>query len=117
MITMKNKIAAGLLGIFLGAFGAHHFYLGNTMRGILYFLFFWTIIIPIIGLVEGIMMITMTDEEFDNKYNNGVRFNHSFNQPNVNVASELRELHRLKEEGIISEREYEEQKRRLLKTV
>jgi TM2 domain-containing membrane protein YozV len=110
---MKNKIAAGLLGIFLGAFGAHHFYLGNTGRGILYFLLFWTIIIPIIGLVEGIMLITMTDEAFDAEYNNGVRYNHSFNSPR-GVADELRELHRLKQEGIISEAEFEQQKRKLL---
>ena len=26
----KNKTTAGILGIFLGAFGGHHFYLGNT---------------------------------------------------------------------------------------
>jgi TM2 domain-containing membrane protein YozV len=111
---MKNKLAAGLLGIFLGAFGAHHFYLGNTARGLIYFLLFWTIIIPIIGLVEGIMIITMTDEEFDNKYNNGVRYNNSFNNVRPNIPSELRELHRLKEEGIITPAEFEEQKRKLL---
>ena len=111
---MKNKLAAGLLGIFLGAFGAHHFYLGNTVRGIIYFLFFWTIIIPIIGLVEGIMIATMSDEDFDKKYNNGVRYNHSFGQGPVDVASQLRELYRLREEGIISKKEYEQQKKKIL---
>jgi TM2 domain-containing membrane protein YozV len=111
---MKNKLTAGLLGIFLGAFGAHHFYLGNTARGLIYFLLFWTIIIPIIGLVEGIIIITMPDADFDNKYNNGIRYNHSFNSSPVNVASELRELSRLKEEGIITQSEFEEQKKKLL---
>ena len=28
-------MAAGLLGIFLGAWGIHNFYLGNTTRGII----------------------------------------------------------------------------------
>ena len=28
----KSKVAAGLLGIFLGAFGVHNFYLGYTSR-------------------------------------------------------------------------------------
>jgi TM2 domain-containing membrane protein YozV len=111
---MKNKLTAGLLGIFLGAFGAHHFYLGNTTRAIIYVLLFWTIIIPILGLVEGIIIITMPDEEFDNKYNSGVRYNNTFNNSPVNVASELRELHRLKEDGIISHEEFEQQKRKLL---
>ena len=30
----KSKIAAGLLGIFLGVFGVHNFYLGFTGRGV-----------------------------------------------------------------------------------
>ena len=30
METQKSKIAAGLFGIFLGAFGVHNFYLGYT---------------------------------------------------------------------------------------
>ena len=30
----KSKMAAGLLGLFLGAWGIHNFYLGNTGRGI-----------------------------------------------------------------------------------
>ena len=30
----KNKIVAGILGIFLGTFGIHNFYLGYTGKGI-----------------------------------------------------------------------------------
>ena len=32
--SSKSKIAAGLLGIFLGSIGVHNFYLGRTGRGI-----------------------------------------------------------------------------------
>ena len=63
----KNKTAAGLLAIFLGSFGIHRFYLGDAI-GILYLLFFWTGIPGIIGLVEGIIYLTMPDEEFYDKY-------------------------------------------------
>ncbi|MBP0977509.1 MAG: TM2 domain-containing protein, partial [Oscillospiraceae bacterium] len=31
---MKEKLPAGLLGIFLGAFGAHKFYLGYTKEAL-----------------------------------------------------------------------------------
>ncbi len=31
----KSKLAAGLLGIFLGGFGVHNFYLGYTSKGII----------------------------------------------------------------------------------
>ena len=52
-------MAAGLLGIFLGAWGIHNFYLGNTSRGVI------QIVVTIVtcgiggiwGLIEGIMIL------------------------------------------------------------
>ena len=48
----KDATVAILLALFLGAFGAHHFYLGKTGLGVLYLLFFWTSIPWIVALVE-----------------------------------------------------------------
>jgi len=56
----KSKLVAGLLGIFLGGWGIHNFYLGNTGRGIA------QIIVTIVtcgigalwGLIEGILILT-----------------------------------------------------------
>ena len=64
----KNKLAAGLFGILLGGLGIHKFYLGKVGLGIVYILFCWTGIPSIIGLVEGIIYLTLSDEEFYNKY-------------------------------------------------
>lgn len=64
----KNKLIAGLFGIFLGAFGVHKFYLGQTGTGVVYAIFFWTGIPSIIGFIEGILLISMTDEEFNDRY-------------------------------------------------
>lgn len=64
----KSKVAAGLFGILLGAFGAHKFYLGNAGMGILYLCFFWTFIPGIIGFIEGIVYLTMSDRAFKAKY-------------------------------------------------
>lgn len=64
----KNKIVAGLLAIFLGGFGIHKFYLGRVGLGILYLIFFWTIIPAIIGFIEGILYLTMTNSAFHAKY-------------------------------------------------
>lgn len=55
----KSKMTAGLLGIFLGAWGIHNFYLGNTGRGIA------QIIVTCVtcgigglwGFIEGIMIL------------------------------------------------------------
>jgi TM2 domain-containing membrane protein YozV len=66
--AIKSKTTAGLLGIFLGGLGAHKFYLGKIGLGILYLVFCWTFIPAIIGLIEGIMYLTATDDAFARKY-------------------------------------------------
>lgn len=61
----KSKLAAGLLGIFLGCFGVHNFYLGNTGKAVAQLLLTvigWILIIGpavagIWGLVEGILIL------------------------------------------------------------
>lgn len=64
----KSKIAAALLAVFLGGFGVHKFYLGQIGLGFIYLLFFWTAIPAIIAFVEFIILLTMSDEAFNNKY-------------------------------------------------
>lgn len=64
----KSKITAVLLALFLGGIGAHKFYLGSIGLGILYLLFFWTGIPLIIALIEGIVYLRMSEEEFRAKY-------------------------------------------------
>jgi TM2 domain-containing membrane protein YozV len=64
----NDKITAGILALLVGGLGAHHFYLKHIGRGILYLLFCWTFIPAIISLVEGIIYLTMTDDEFCRKY-------------------------------------------------
>ncbi|MDR0762239.1 MAG: NINE protein [Campylobacteraceae bacterium] len=66
----KNRINAALFAVFLGGFGAHKFYLGKTGQGILYLIFFWTLIPALIAFVEFIIYLIMSDEEFNAKYNN-----------------------------------------------
>lgn len=65
----KNKTAAGLFGIFLGGLGVHKFYMGKVGMGILYLLFCWTFIPALIGLIEGIIYLCESDEEFARKCN------------------------------------------------
>lgn len=64
----KSKIAAGLFAIFLGGIGMHKFYLGQVGQGIVYVLFCWTFIPSVIGLIEGIIYLTMSDQAFTEKY-------------------------------------------------
>lgn len=68
MIQMKNKTVAGLLGIFLGDFGIHKFYLGKPGMGLLYLLFSWTAIPAVIGFIEGVMYLLSSESEFQAKH-------------------------------------------------
>lgn len=68
--TASKRIAAALFAFFLGGFGVHKFYLGKTGQGILYLLFIWTGLPSIIGIIEGIIYLTKSDEEFNMEYGN-----------------------------------------------
>ena len=89
----KSKVAAGLLGILLGGLGAHKFYLGSWGWGLLFLINIF-VIVPltallsltvilaplfmlsataafaqgIIGFIEGIIYLCMSDEAFAAKY-------------------------------------------------
>jgi len=72
-----KKIVAGILAILLGSLGIHKFYLGYNTAGIIMVLVtvltcgFGGAVMGIIGLIEGIIYLTKTDEEFVATYVNG----------------------------------------------
>jgi TM2 domain-containing membrane protein YozV len=73
-----KKIACGICGILIGAFGIHKFILGYTTEGLIMLLVslvagvvtcgLATAVMAIIGLIEGIMYLTKSDDEFYNTY-------------------------------------------------
>jgi TM2 domain-containing membrane protein YozV len=64
----KSKVVAGLLGIFFGGLGIHKFYLNQPGWGILYLVFSFTFIPAVVGFVEGILYLTMSDQSFAARY-------------------------------------------------
>ena len=80
----EKKIAAGICGILLGGLGIHKFVLGYQQEGMIYLGMFagafilaiitcgigsFLIAIPgILGLIEGIIYLTKSDEEFVQTY-------------------------------------------------
>ncbi|HSN90894.1 MAG TPA: TM2 domain-containing protein [Anaeromyxobacteraceae bacterium] len=67
----RSKIAAALLAFFLGGVGAHKFYLGRWGWGIVYLLFFWTLLPGLVALVEFVLLLVMPEEKFQAKYGGG----------------------------------------------
>ena len=80
---MKNKIVAAVLAWFLGYLGIHCFYLGQNTKGIIYLavsgvgiLFCWLIlpafllcITGLLAFIDFILILVMSDEEFNRKFN------------------------------------------------
>lgn len=70
----KSKIAAGLLAILLGSLGIHKFYLGYTKSGVIMLLVslltfgIGAAVMEVIGIIEGIIYLTKTDQEFYQTY-------------------------------------------------
>ena len=73
----NKKLAAGLTGIFLGAFGVHKFILGYTTPAVImlavslltcgvgYFVF------QVIGIIEGVVYLMKSNAEFETEYLDG----------------------------------------------
>ena len=68
--SSKDKTVAGILAILLGGFGVHYFYLGKVGGGFICLLLSFVTcgIWSIVTLIQGILMLTMSQQEFDNKF-------------------------------------------------
>jgi TM2 domain-containing membrane protein YozV len=69
-----KKMVAGICGILVGSLGVHKFILGLTTPGLIMLLvtvltcFFASPVMGLIGLIEGIMYLMKSDEEFYQLY-------------------------------------------------
>ena len=78
MVTTKDHVAAGLLAIFLGAFGIHKFYLGYntpgfimlavTIVGSIFSLGLAGLAMVVISIVEGVLYLSKSQTEFEQIY-------------------------------------------------
>ncbi|CDM97118.1 MAG: NINE protein [Limnospira sp. PMC 1291.21] len=70
----SKKVAAGVLGILLGGLGIHKFVLGYNTEGLIMLLSTLftcgvaAVVVGVIGLIEGIIYLTKSDEEFLQTY-------------------------------------------------
>lgn len=69
-----KKMVAGILAILLGSLGVHKFILGYTTEGVIMLLVsvlscgILAVVPSVIGIIEGIMYLTKSDEEFVRTY-------------------------------------------------
>lgn len=119
----SRKVAAVLAfsGTLVPVSGLHKFYLGQPLWGVLYLLLSWTPIPRVASAIEGFWYLVQDGEEFDRNFNadTGVAFRSTVKSTveplQVNaLADALRQLESLRQEGLISEYEFEQKRRQLL---
>ena len=66
----KNRGLAGLFAILLGSLGIHYFYVGKNTAGIICLILgiLSCGFVHLLTLIQGILILTMTEEEFERRY-------------------------------------------------
>jgi TM2 domain-containing membrane protein YozV len=121
----RRRVAVALA--WLGAFtpgpiplsGLHKFYLRQPMWGAVYLLLGWTQVPRIACAVEGVWLMTRPLESFAmDETNQPLSQPPTIDVAQVNALSvALRELDALRQDGLISELEFEQKRRQLLDQV
>ncbi len=118
----KNRTIATLLavcGIFTPIVGLHKFYLGQPIWGVVYLLLSWTPIPHIASAIEAVWYLLQDSTDFQSNFDprplsfNLVEFTN--NRPSVSITADtLRQLEQLRQEGLVSEYEFEQKRRQWL---
>jgi TM2 domain-containing membrane protein YozV len=115
----KSRTIAAILA-FSGTLtisGLHKFYLGQPLWGLLYVLLSWTPIPKVACAIEGVWYLTQDEETFDRYFNLGesvMKVSTQVGNQVESVANALRELETLRQDGLISEYEFEQKRRQML---
>jgi TM2 domain-containing membrane protein YozV len=118
--TPKNRQVAIILafaGVVIPVAGFHKFYLGQPLWGMVYLLLSWTPIPHIASAIEAVWYLTQDSGYFADNFNpiNSLSLPlPTATQPMMSMAESIRELDKLREDGLISEYEFEQKRRQWL---
>lgn len=121
----SRKIATvlALAGTVIPISGFHKFYLGQPLWGIVYLLLSWTPIPHVASAIDAVWYLAQDGDEFERHFNMAVAPAASREQTQENevdptqvkaIADALRQLEGLRQEGLISEYEFEQKRRQWL---
>jgi len=122
----KSRKAAAIIaitGTLSPISGLHKFYLGQPVWGLLYLLLSWTPIPRVASAIDAIWYLFQNEDEFDRNFNSNLELVSSpapnrqkvIESTNVQtIAEALRQLDCLRQDGLISEYEFEQKRRQLL---
>jgi TM2 domain-containing membrane protein YozV len=103
----RNRVLAAIMAFFGGSIGLHKFYLGDIggdIGGGIFFLILMAVtsaifpITTILGFIEGVSLLMMSDDQFDRKYNRNVIRNKR--QPGSVEDRRYKQMERAKHRGV-----------------
>ncbi len=118
--TPKNRqvaIVLACVGVVIPVAGFHKFYLGQPLWGIVYLLLSWTPIPHIASAIEAVWYLTQASSYFEGNFSPIDSFSTALptsSQPMMSMAESIRELDKLRADGLISEYEFEQKRRQWL---
>ena len=129
----KNRMVAvmmALLGTVTPIAGIHKFYLGQPLWGVIYLLLWSTPIPRFACAIEAVWYLLQDSSDFDHRFNThlvpgesprGISIgDYAHNQEEAisksveDIADALRQLDQLREDGLLSEYEFEQKRRQLI---
>jgi TM2 domain-containing membrane protein YozV len=115
----KNRRVAvmlALLGTVTPLAGIHKFYLGQPLWGAIYLLLWSTPMPRIACAIEAVWYLVRDSGEFQDRFNGVSRYVGDSIDPKqvTEIAEALRQLDKLREDGLMSEYEFEEKRRQML---
>jgi TM2 domain-containing membrane protein YozV len=114
----RFAVALALLGTVSPVIGLHKLYLGQPVWGIMYLLLWSTPIPHIASAIDAVWYLVQDLEQFERQFNGHQgNFNLSTAPQVKAIAEALRELDRLREDGLVTEYEFEQKRRQLLEQI
>lgn len=115
----RIAVALSLLGTVTPVVGLHKLYLGQPVWGFIYILLWSTPIARIASAIDAVWYLVQDLEQFERQFNGQSKYSISLNSaPQVKaIAEAMRELDRLREDGLVTEYEFEQKRRQLLEQI
>jgi len=116
--SQKAAILLAAMGAVTPLAGLHKFYLGRPGWGVAYLLLSWTPIPHVASAIEAVWYLVQDGDRFQQRFSSGqaatVATSDDTAERVAALAEALRELDRLRADGLLSEHEFEQKRRRLI---
>ena len=112
----KRRVALvlALLGTVTPIAGLHKLYLGQPIWGVIYLVLWSTPIARIASAIDAVWYLVQDLEQFERQFNGYSDLNLNTSPQVKAIAEAMRELDKLREDGLVTEYEFEQKRRQLL---